>query len=61
MGYGRVFFDASDDVTSKVRVVACKLMCKGGEDIFELLSIKVIPGTEKAGTKESMIGNNFRE
>ena len=35
--------------------MACKLVCKGGENVFEFSSVKVIPGTEKASTKETII------
>ena len=57
MGYGGVILDDRDDVASKVGIMTCKLVCKGGKDVLEFLSVKVIPGTEEAGTKESLFGN----
>ena len=57
MGYSGVIFDGRDDVGLEVGIMACKLVCKGGEDIVEFLSVKIIPGTEEAGTKESLFGN----
>ena len=59
MGKGRVLLETSDDVASEVGVVTCKLISKGGEDVLELSSFNVIPGTEEAGTKEPIIGNGF--
>ena len=44
-------------MASKVGVMACKLVCKGGKDVLEFPSVKVVPGTEKASTKELLIGN----
>ena len=59
MGYGGVILDGSDDLVSKLGVMACKLVCKGGKDILELLLVEVISGAEKACTKESLIVSNF--
>ena len=59
MGKGRVFLKIGNDMPSKVGIAACKLVCKGGKDVFELPSVEVLPGAEKAGTKESLIGNSF--
>ena len=59
MGQGWVLFDDLDDVGSKVRIMACKLVCKCGEDILELPSVKVVSGTEEAGTKESIIDDHL--
>ena len=61
MGYGGVLLDNPDDVVPEVGVVACKLVCKGGKDVFEFLSVKLIPRTEEAGTKESLFSHCFRE
>ena len=61
MGKGGVPLDTGNDVTSEVGVAACELVCKGGENVFEFPSIKVIPGTEEAGAEESIGGNRFRE
>ena len=58
MGYGRVLLDSGNNMGSNGWVLASKLICKGGEDVFELLSVKIIPGTEEAGTKESLTGNH---
>ena len=57
MGYGGVVLDDGDNVTLEVGIMTSKLVCKGGKDVFEFLSVKVIPGTEEAGTKESLFGN----
>jgi len=59
MGYGGIILDDRDDMVLEVGVVMCKLVCKGGKDVFEFLSIKVVPGTEEAGTKKSLFGNCF--
>ena len=61
MGQGWVLLDNPDNVASEVGVITCKLICKGGKDVFELPSVEVIPGTEEAGTKKSIIGNQVRE
>jgi hypothetical protein len=61
VGDGWVLLDTCNDVTSKVRVVTCELVCKGGEDVFELPSVEIIPRTEEAGTEESLVENSFRE
>ena len=58
MGYGGVLLDGGNNMGSKGWVMAYKLICKGGKDIFELLPFKVIPRTEEAGTKESLTGNH---
>ena len=60
MGYGRFIFDDGDDITLEVRVITCKLVCKGGKDIFEFLLVEVFSGTEEASTKESLFGNCLR-
>jgi hypothetical protein len=57
VGQGGISLDDRDDVGSEVGVVACKLVSKGGEDVFELLPVKVIPRAEEAGTKETLLGN----
>jgi hypothetical protein len=57
MGYGGVILDDRDNVALEVGITICKLVCKGGKDFFEFLSVKVIPGTEEASTKESLFGN----
>ena len=59
MGQGGVPLDGSDDVVSEMGIVTCKLVCDGGEDIFEFPSVKVVSGTEEAGTKDSLSGNHF--
>ena len=59
MGKGRVPLETGDDVASEVGVLTCKLICKCGEDVLELSSFNIIPGTEKASTKEFIIGNGF--
>ena len=59
MGYGGVILDSRGDVTVKVGIMMSKLVCKGGEDVFEFPSVKVIPGAEEAGTKQSLFGNCF--
>jgi hypothetical protein len=58
VGEGRVLLDTRDNAASEVRVAACKLICKGGKDVFELLSFEVISGTEKAGAKETVFGDH---
>ena len=58
MGQGGILLDCIDDVALEVGIVTCKLVCKGRKDVFELSSIKVIPGTKKASAKKSLIGNN---
>ena len=58
MGQGGVLLDCTDNMALEVGIVTCKLVCKSRKDVFELPSIKVIPGTEKASTKKSLIGNN---
>ena len=59
MGKGRVLLDDCNYVASKVGGMQCKLIFNGGEDILELFPVKIIPGTEKAGTKDSLLGNHF--
>ena len=59
MGYGGVVLDNGDNMVLEVGIMTCKLVCKGGEDVLEFLSVKIIPGTEEAGTKESLSGNCF--
>ena len=59
MGYGGFILDGGGDVASEVRVAACKLVCKGGEDVLELSSVEVISGTEKASPKGSLTGNQL--
>ena len=59
VGYGRVPLDQFNDVASKVGVTPCKLVCKSGKDVFELLSVRVISGTEKASTKDPLLCNHF--
>ena len=59
MGQSRVLPDSGNDVVSKAGVVTCKLVCKGWKDVFEFPSVKVILGTEKAGTKDSIISNHI--
>ena len=61
MGEGRIILEVGNNTTSKVGITACKLVCKGGEDIFELLPVEVIPGAEEASTKNSFLGGCFRE
>ena len=61
MGQGRILLDYPNDAASKVGIMACKLVCKCGEDVPELPSVKVVSGTEEASTKESIIENQFRE
>ena len=61
MGQGRILLDNPNDMASEEGVATCELTCKGGEDIFEFSSIKVIPGTEEASAEESIAGNHFRE
>ena len=58
---GRILLDDGDNMASKVGVTACELVCKGGKDVFELPSVEVITGTEKAGTEDSFVGECFRE
>jgi len=61
VGYGGVILDDWDNMALEVGIMTCKLVCKGGEDMLEFLPVKVIPGTEEAGTKESLFGNCLRE
>ena len=46
-------------MASEVVVMICKLVCKGGKDILEFFSFKIIPRTEKAGTKKALLSNCF--
>ena len=59
MGYSGVILDGRDDVVLELGIMMYKLVCKGGKDMLEFLSIKVIPGTEEASTKKSLFGNCF--
>ena len=59
MSKGGIILDNGDNVALKVGIVMCKLVCKGWKDVFEFPSVKVIPGTEKAGTKDSIISNHI--
>ena len=57
MGQSRVLFDNPDNVVLEVGVMICKLVGKGGEDVFEFPPVEVISGTEEAGTQEPLIVN----
>lgn len=59
MSYNGVLLDDVDDTVSKAGITTCELVSKGWKYIFEFPSVKVIPGTEKAGAKESFIGERF--
>ena len=59
MGQGGVLLNDLNDMALKVGIMTCKLVCKCGEDVLELPSVKVVSGTEEAGTKESIIDNHF--
>ena len=59
MGYSRVPLDTGNDVASEVGITACKLVCKCGKYVFELLSVKVVSGTKETSTKDFLVGNCF--
>jgi len=58
---GGVILEDCDNVALKVGVIICKLVGKGGKDVLEFPPVKVVPGTEEAGTKETCFGNCFSE
>ena len=59
MGYSGILLDSGNNVGLKRWVKASELVCKGGKDVLELFSVKIIPGTEEAGTKEPLTGKHF--
>jgi len=61
MGYSRVLLDNSNEGASEMGVMMCKLECKCGKDVFELLSVEVIPRAEEASTQHSLLDSHFRE
>ena len=59
MGQSWVLFDSSNNVVLEVGVTVCQLICKGWKDLLKFLSIKVLPGTKEAGTKNPLLRNHL--
>ena len=59
VSYGRVLLNDIDDAVSKVGKMTCELVCESRKDVFELPSVEVITGTEKASAEESIVGECF--
>ena len=61
VSYGWVLLDGVNDAVSKVGIATCELVCESRKNPFELPSVEVIPGTEKASTEESDVGERSGE
>ena len=54
-----MFLDDLKDSGSKRGVSTCELVGEGGEDIFKLLPVEVIPRAEEAGTERPSLCDHF--